>query len=125
MAQLAIRRHPLAAGLPGAGAVRPRCDAESRGWLHALSGTAPERAAAVARLHALLLRAARFEIARRRPAAGARRSELDELAVRAADAALTTILRGLHAYGGDSRFTTWASKFAIREAAATMRERSR
>ena len=33
------------------------------------------------------------------------------------------ILRKLHTYRGDSRFTTWAYKFALLEAAAAMRRR--
>ena len=43
-------------------------DAESRQWLAALEASGAVRHDAVARLHALLLRAARFEVARRRPA---------------------------------------------------------
>jgi RNA polymerase sigma-70 factor (ECF subfamily) len=124
MAQLAIRRHPLVPGLPGAGAAGPRCDAESRGWLRALSATGPEREAAAERLHALLLRAARFEIARRQRAVGAGGGrDLDDFAVHAADDALAAILRKLHTYRGDSRFTTWAYKFALLEAAAIVRRR--
>ena len=33
------------------------------------------------------------------------------------------VLRKLHSYRGDSRFTTWAYKFALLEAAAAMRRR--
>src|SRR5215218_4756348 len=40
---------------------------ESAGWLSSLRSTGPERELAIGRLHALLLRAARFEAARRRP----------------------------------------------------------
>src|SRR4029450_3696607 len=43
-------------------------DDESREWLSSLRGTGAVREAAIERLHALLLRAARFEVARRRPA---------------------------------------------------------
>ena len=46
----------------------------------------PTRDAAVARLHALLLGAARFEVARRRPALPhLRGGELDDIALEAAD----------------------------------------
>ena len=48
-------------------------DAESQEWLDALSGTGDRHDDAIERLHELLLRAARFELARRRrasPAAG-------------------------------------------------------
>jgi hypothetical protein len=40
-------------------------DAESRGWVEDLAGAGPRHEQATARLHALLLRAARFEISRR------------------------------------------------------------
>jgi RNA polymerase sigma-70 factor, ECF subfamily len=99
-------------------------DVESLGWLRALSGTGPERDDAVERLHALLVRAARFEVDRRRrvgPDGGA--DELDDLAVQAADDALVGVLRKLHTYRGDSRFTTWAYKFALLEAAVRLRRR--
>ena len=96
-------------------------DPESRAWVRALSGAGPRHDAAVAELHALLLRAARFEVRRR---GGARSGELDDLATQAADDALMAILRKLHGYRGDSRFTTWAYKFALLEAAVRMRRRS-
>jgi RNA polymerase sigma-70 factor, ECF subfamily len=99
-------------------------DVKSHGWVRALAGTGPEREDAVERLHALLLRAARAEVARRRPAvAGAGLGDLDDLAVQAADDALVALLRKLHTYRGDSRFTTWAYKFALLEAAVRLRRR--
>jgi RNA polymerase sigma-70 factor, ECF subfamily len=99
-------------------------DAESLAWVRALSGTGPERDDAVERLHALLLRAARFEVARRRrgaPGSGSR--DLDDLALQATDDALVAILSKLDSYRGDSRFTTWAYKFALLEAAVKVRRR--
>jgi RNA polymerase sigma-70 factor, ECF subfamily len=71
------------------------------------------------------LRAARFEAARRQRAAGVSwgAGDLDDLAVHAADDALVAILSKLHTYRGDSRFTTWAYKFALHEAAAKVRRR--
>jgi RNA polymerase sigma-70 factor, ECF subfamily len=99
-------------------------DVESIGWVRALSGTGSEREDAVERLHALLLHAARCEVARRRPTvAGAGSGDLDDLAVQAADDALVAILSKLHTYRGDSRFTTWAYKFALLEAAVRLRGR--
>jgi RNA polymerase sigma-70 factor (ECF subfamily) len=99
-------------------------DAESLGWLRALSGTGSEREDAAERLHALLLRAARFEVARRMSLlhSGGDASHRDDLAVHAADDALVAIMRKLHTYRGDSRFTTWAYKFALVEAAAAVRK---
>jgi RNA polymerase sigma-70 factor, ECF subfamily len=99
-------------------------DVESVGWLQMLSGTGPEREGAVERLHALLVRAARSEVARRsRLVAGGHPSDLDDLAVQAADDALVAVLSKLHTYRGDSRFTTWAYKFALLEAAVRLRRR--
>jgi RNA polymerase sigma-70 factor (ECF subfamily) len=100
-------------------------EADSTGWVEALSGAGRVREEAVERLHALLLRAARFEIARRRNVLGpGRASELDDLAVQAADDALMAIMRKLHTYRGESRFTTWAFKFALLEAGVKVRRRA-
>jgi RNA polymerase sigma-70 factor, ECF subfamily len=100
-------------------------DAESLEWLELLSGTGRQREEAVARLHALLLRTARFEIARRRRDQGGWRSpDLNDLATQAADDALMAIIPKLHTYRGESRFTTWAYKFALLEAAVRVRRQA-
>ncbi len=97
-------------------------DTESREWLEGLRAEDP---AAVARLHALLVRAARFEVARRRPTLPhLRGNELDEIALEAADDALMSVLRRLGDFRGASRFTTWAYKFALLEAAVKLRKRA-
>jgi RNA polymerase sigma-70 factor, ECF subfamily len=96
-------------------------DAESLAWVEALSGAGRRHHDAVAALHALLLRAARFEVARR---GGARSGEFDDLATQAADDALMAVMRKLATYRGDSRFTTWAYKFALLEAAVRVRKRA-
>jgi RNA polymerase sigma-70 factor (ECF subfamily) len=80
---------------------------------------------ALERLHALLLRAARFEIARRRPSLPhLRGDELDDIALEAADDAALSVLRRLDEFRGESRFTTWAYKFALLEAAVKLRKRA-
>jgi RNA polymerase sigma-70 factor (ECF subfamily) len=100
-------------------------DTESQGWIEALSGIGAEREAALARLHALLLRASHFEIARRRHAlSGGRANDCEDLAVQAADDALMAIMGKLHSFRGDSRFTTWAYKFALLEAGVKVRRRA-
>jgi RNA polymerase sigma-70 factor (ECF subfamily) len=100
-------------------------DEESREWLRDLRGTGARRDAAVARLHALLLRAARFEVARRRPSLPhLRGNELDEIALEAADDALMSVLARLDDFRGASRFTTWVYKFALLEAAVKLRRRA-
>jgi RNA polymerase sigma-70 factor, ECF subfamily len=98
-------------------------DPESVRWQQALSGAGREHAEAVERLYALLLRGARFEIARRRHAAGSSR-ELADLAVQAADDALVTVIAKLDSYRGESRFTTWAYKFALLEAGVKLRRQA-
>ena len=107
-------------------ASEPDCaQADSREWLNALRATGPERDAAVGRLHELLLRAARFEVSRRRAALSHVRGEdLDDLAVQAADDALVAVLAKLDDYRGASRFTTWAYKFALLEAGVRLRRRA-
>jgi RNA polymerase sigma-70 factor (ECF subfamily) len=110
------------AGRPASAA---RLDPESREWLRALRGTGAAYDAAVLRLHALLLRAARFEVARRR--AGLphlRGDELGDIALEAADDALMSVLARLDGFRGASRFTTWVYKFALLEAAVKLRRRA-
>jgi RNA polymerase sigma-70 factor (ECF subfamily) len=102
-----------------------RLDDESREWLRSLRATGAVRDEAVARLHALLLRAARFEVARRRPTMPhLRGNELDEIALEAADDALMSVLARLDDFRGASRFTTWVFKFALLEAAVKLRRRA-
>ncbi|HEX5027834.1 MAG TPA: sigma-70 family RNA polymerase sigma factor [Gaiellaceae bacterium] len=103
----------------------PELDEESRAWLRDLRAEDGTRDAAVARLHALLLRAARFEVGRRRVALPhVRGGDLDDLAVQAADDALVSVLRRLDDFRGLSRFTTWAYKFALLESAVKLRKRA-
>lgn len=86
-------------------------------WVDALSGTGQRREDALGRLHELLLRAARFEVAR----SG---RDNDDLAMQAADDALLAILKKLHTFRGDSRFTSWAYKFAVLEARGKVHRRA-
>jgi RNA polymerase sigma-70 factor, ECF subfamily len=100
-------------------------DQESRSWLVDLRSSGAVQDAAVERLHALLLRAAHFEVARRRPMLpNLRGNELDDIALEAADDALMSVLGRLDDFRGESRFTTWVYKFALYEAAAKLRRRS-
>ncbi|MDX6408370.1 MAG: hypothetical protein QOE13_1441 [Gaiellaceae bacterium] len=100
-------------------------DAESQEWLRGLRGTGAVHDAAVARLHTLLLRAAQFEVARRRSTLPhLRGDDLDDIAVQAADDALMSVLAHLDDFRGLSRFTTWAYKFGLYEAAAKLRRRA-
>ena len=103
----------------------PPLDDESREWLHCLRAEGSVKEEAVARLHALLLRAALFEVARRRPTMPhLRGNDLDDIANQAADDALVSVLRRLDDFRGASRFTTWVYKFALLEAAVKLRTRA-
>ena len=117
--------HPSAAAaalsLPDGSSIDP----ESRAWLRDLRAQGSLREAAIERLHGLLLRAARFEVARRRPTLPhLRGNELDDIALEAADDALVSVLAHLDDFRGASRFTTWVYKFALLEAAVKLRKRA-
>jgi RNA polymerase sigma-70 factor (ECF subfamily) len=102
-----------------------KVDVESRAWLARLNGGGAAREVAVRELHALLLGAARFEVGRRRAALGhLRGNDFDDLAQQSADDALVAVLAKLDDYRGESRFTTWAYKFALLEAAVKLRRRA-
>src|SRR5918994_763698 len=78
-------------------------DDESRAWLADLRSTGSTQDTAVERLHELLLRAARFEVARRRPMLpNLRGNELDDIALEAADDALMSVLARLDDFCGDA-----------------------
>ena len=53
-----------------------------------------------------------------------RGGELDDIALEAADDALMSVLARLDDFEGRSRFTTWAYKFALLEAAVKLRRRA-
>jgi len=99
-----------------------RLDDSSRAWIEELSSEGPDRDAALARLHAVLMRAARFEVRRRAGAVGhLRGGDLEDVALQSADDALVAVLAKLDRFRGQSRFTTWAYKFALLEAAVKIR----
>jgi RNA polymerase sigma-70 factor (ECF subfamily) len=94
-------------------------------WIAALRGPPGPREQALAELHAMLLRAARFELGRRRgQLAHLTAGDVDDLAMQAADDALMAILSKLDSFRGNSRFTTWAYKFALLEAGVKARRRA-
>lgn len=98
---------------------------DSQRWLERLGGIGPGRDAAVAELHALLLKAARFEVDRRRATLPhLRGGDHEDLAQQSADDALVAVLGKLDQFRGESRFTTWAYKFALLEAAVKVRRRA-
>jgi RNA polymerase sigma-70 factor (ECF subfamily) len=91
-------------------------------WIAELTATGPVRDDALRRLHALLLRAARFQVSRMsamRAAVGA--AQVDDVINLAADEAMVAVLSKLATFEGRSRFTTWAYKFAVLQAAVELR----
>ncbi len=100
-------------------------DPDSQDWIDRLTGPSPERESAIESLHALLLKAARFEVGRRGAAFPMLRGgDQEDLAQQSADDALVAVLAKLEDFRGDSRFTTWAYKFALLEAAVKVRRRA-
>ena len=95
---------------------------EPEDWVAALSDPGPAQDDAMRRLHALMVRAAAHQVWRMRavlpdPSPHA----VDDLANQAADEAMTALLGKLHTFEGRSRFSTWAFKFAILQAATEVR----
>jgi RNA polymerase sigma-70 factor (ECF subfamily) len=96
----------------------PGLDPDSARWLQALADDGPRRESALAELYAMLLRAARYEAARRGPRVQITGPELEDLAGQAAGDALLAITRKVAQFRGESRFTTWAYKFVVFEVSA-------
>jgi RNA polymerase sigma-70 factor (ECF subfamily) len=100
-------------------------DKGSQALLDGLRRPGPARDAAIGHLHALLVRGAHHELARRADQlAHVSRGERDDLATQAADDALAAILAKLDTFRGASRFTTWAYKFVLLEAGVKARRRA-
>ena len=98
---------------------------DSDAWLDGLRAAGPVHDQAVERLHDLLLGAARFEVSRRRASlAHVRGEEFEDIAMQTADDALVAVLNKLDGFRGESRFTTWAYKFALLEAGVRVRRRA-
>lgn len=100
-------------------------DVDSRAWLERLRADGATRDQALAELHGLLLRATRFEVARRRHSlAHLGSADLEDLALQSADDAMMSVLAKLDQFRGRSRFTTWAYKVALVEVAVALRRRA-
>ena len=109
----AVRRYLSLVPLKGTDAVRRELDADSVEWVRLLQSDGASRDDAIGRLHALLLRVSRRELTRRAAQHQAAGPELDDLAHQCADDAVVSVLAKLPTFRGDSRFTTWAYKFAV------------
>jgi RNA polymerase sigma-70 factor (ECF subfamily) len=102
-----------------------RVEAESQHaevWIESLRSAGRRRNDAIWQLYELMLRAARFELSRRRSGLShVGDDELTDITLKAAADALESVLAHLDDFPGTSRFTTWASKFAVTEASIRFR----
>ncbi len=89
--------------------------ATNEAWLEALRG--PGRDAALGQLRAILVRGLRVVLANRIP------GQAGDLAEDFAQEALVKILGSLGTFRGESRFTTWAQKIAVRIAFTELRRK--
>ena len=91
-------------------------------WLHDLNASGEVQEAAISDLRDLLLRAALFFFNRNlADFEGLNRDEILQRAEDCAQEALVTVMNHLSDFRGDSKFTTWAYKFAINIALMTTR----
>lgn len=95
-------------------------DQETVEWLRDLDSGNPHRDRALERLHRLLLRVARAEVARRRGSHPLSGPEQEDLAHHAAHDAMMAMVGKLGEFRGESRFTTWAYKFVIFEVSSKL-----
>jgi RNA polymerase sigma-70 factor, ECF subfamily len=94
-------------------------------WVEMLTASGPKQDAAMRELHDLLLRASRRQVQRMRAQLrGAGPEVIDEIANQCADEAMMAVLAKLATFEGRSRFTTWAYKFAVLQAATEVRSRA-
>ncbi|HEY4377887.1 MAG TPA: hypothetical protein VGM93_12050, partial [Acidimicrobiales bacterium] len=84
-------------------------------WLRGLRSVGSAHDATVVRLYELLLRVAKSEAHRRSAPLRIAGPELDDLAHQAAADATVLVVAKVNGFRGESRFTTWACKFAIFE----------
>ena len=96
-------------------------DGQSREWFWCLADDGQdgrrqiERESCLLRLHGMLVRVARAEVRRRSASASIDGHEQEDLVYRAADDAMLAIIKKLGQFRGESRFTTWAYRFAVLE----------
>jgi RNA polymerase sigma-70 factor (ECF subfamily) len=101
--------------VPEARATNRALDPESAAWVEGLGADGPGHDQTVARLHDLVLRVARSEARRRSGQLQIAGPELDDLVHQAAADAVMAVVGKVGQFRGESRFTTWACKFAIFE----------
>jgi RNA polymerase sigma-70 factor (ECF subfamily) len=96
--------------------------AKPEDWVAKLSTPGAARDEALRRLHMLLLKAARYQVSRMPGlTAGIGAERVDDIVNQSADEAMVALLAKLPTFEGRSRFTTWAYKFAVLQAAVEIR----
>lgn len=100
----------------------PTLSPEDQRWLDGLANSGADHDRTCRDLHAILLGAAKFEVAQRRHAHHLGGADLDNIACEAASDALLLIIRKADEFRGDSRFTTWATRFVGFEVRAKLRQ---
>lgn len=91
-------------------------------WLLALTGGPAEQDAAITALRVRLRRGLYWYLARERSdLAGRSPSELEQMAEDYAQDAVLRVLQRLDSFRGESRFTTWATRIALRIAISDLR----
>jgi RNA polymerase sigma factor (sigma-70 family) len=101
------------------------CSVDDQQWIEGLSGTGAPHERTCRELHELLFRAARREARQRGLYLRVAGPELDDLACQAASDALLLIIRKVRDFRGESRFTTWATRFVVFEVIAKLRQHVR
>jgi RNA polymerase sigma factor (sigma-70 family) len=94
-------------------------------WIEGLSGTGARHERACEELHEILFRAARREARQRGHYLRVAGPDLDDLACQAASDALLLIIRKVRDFRGESRFTTWATRFVVFQVIAKLRQHVR
>jgi RNA polymerase sigma factor (sigma-70 family) len=94
-------------------------------WIEGLSGTGAPHERTCGELHEILFRAARREARQRGPYLRVAGPDLDDLACQAASDALLLIIHKVADFRGESRFTTWATRFVVFQVIAKLRQHVR
>jgi RNA polymerase sigma factor (sigma-70 family) len=94
-------------------------------WIEGLSRTGAAHERTCEELHGILLRAARREARQRALYLRVAGPDLDDLACQAASDALILIIRKVREFRGESRFTTWATRFVVFQVMAKLRQHVR
>src|SRR4051812_10608045 len=94
-------------------------------WIEGLSRTGAAHERTCEELHEILFRAARREARQRAPYLRVAGPDLDDLACQAASDALLLVIGKVGDFRGESRFTTWATRFVVFQVIAKLRQHVR